>query len=57
MGSATRVDEHAREQKLCGGGGPVASTRQKLLVGKPFISTSPHDVANEPLAAGSTLLC
>lgn len=36
--------------------GPAASTKQKLLIGKPFISTSPHDVVNELLAAGSAPL-
>lgn len=31
--------------------------RKKVLIGKPFISTSPNDVVNELLAAGSTLPC
>ena len=51
------LDVCSQEQKGYDCCGPVASMETKLLIGKPFISTSPSDVVNELLAAGSSLLC
>lgn len=53
----SRLDMCSWEQKGYDCCGPVASMETKLLIGKPFISTSPSDVVNEHLAAGSSLLC